>query len=160
MKLSFTINYRLDSPNDSGSRTAKLMIPSSRTVSLKDKDEFLRTFCGEIAKICHLCFFYKRVQVMAPFLERPIRIKYAIVLPDRVGVFLDASLKPSELRRKAKELHNSSYIATKHNKSDLIFKHSILLTVKKTSDADYLENEYKVRVMTFEEAIDFFRELI
>ena len=158
-KLDFIVNYRLDAPKSSNIRAAKLPIPTADVRDYENKDEYLLYFCGKVAELCNLCLFYKDPQVMAPFLERPIRIKYMIVLPKNVSILLDAALKDSELRRKAKELKYYFDIAKEQNKTDLDIKHSILLTKRtELSLVVELEKEYGIKIMTLKDAIRFVGE--
>lgn len=159
MKLNFIVNYRLDSPADSNVRIVKLLIPDSISGHI-DKDEYLLYYCGKITGLCRECHFYKRVQVMAPFLERPIRIKYMLSLPNNECILLDASTERSELRRKAKELADYFDIARKQNKSHFIIKHSILLMPYIETNIAELEDEYGIRIVTLNEAIKFVNGIV
>jgi len=159
MKLDFIVNYRLDSPADSNVRIVKLLIPSSISGHM-NKDKYLLYYCGEIASLCKECHFYKRVQVMAPFLERPIRIKYMLSLPNNECILLDASTERSELRRKAKELADYFDIARKQNKSHFNIKHSILLTPNIETNMADLEHEYRIKIMPLNESIRFVNGIV
>jgi len=159
--LDFIVNYRLDAPRSSNIRVAKLLIPTADAEGYGNKDEFLLYFCGKVAELYNLCRFYKDPQVMAPFLERPLRIKYMIVLPKNTCILLDAALKDSELRRKAKELKYCFDIAKEQNKTGLDIKHSILLTTGiELSLAVELEKEHGIKVMTVMDAIKFLGEAL
>jgi len=160
MKLDFIVNYRLDSPLNSNIRVATLQIPEPEVKRFESKEEYLLYFCGKIAGLCDICRFYKNIQIMAPFLERPIRIKYLVALPNDNGIILDASLKETELQRKAKELKYCFEIATEQNKSDLNIKYPILLTPNLGTDTTELENNYKIRIMTLNEAIAFIEAIV
>jgi len=82
-----------------------------------------------------------------------------IVLPKNACILLDAALKDSELRRKAKELKYYFDIAKEQNKTDLDIKHSILLTKRtELSLVVELEKEYGIKIMTLKDAIRFVGE--
>lgn len=159
MKLDFVVNFRLDSPMNSNVRIAKLLIPSSISGQM-NKDEYLLYCCGKIASVCMGCRFYKRIQVMAQFLERPIRIKYMLLLPNNECVLLDASTERSELRRKAKELSDYFDIARKENRSRFSIKHSILLIPNIETNIAELEQEYGIGIMTPNELIRFVNGIV
>lgn len=163
MKLGFVINYRLDSPLNPNTRVAELIIPTPKVADHPDKDEYLLYFCGKIAKLCHTCRFYKNAQVMTPFLERPIRIKYMVALPNDVCILLDASLKTTQIRRKAKESKDYFEMAREHNKSHFLIKHSILLIAEIEANIvarTQLEKEYGIKMMTLDEAASFIEGML
>jgi hypothetical protein len=160
MKLTFVINYRLDSPLSS-QRHAELLVPNAKSEDYENKDKYLLFFCQEVANFCQGCSFYKDVQVMAPFLERPIRIKYMIALPSNTCILLDASLKYTELRKKASELKNYFEIANEQNRSNLNVKYAVLLIPPHiVSCIDELEKEYTIKIMTLKKAINFIKEMM
>lgn len=155
MKIDFTVNFRVDSPLSSNVRHALLDIPEGRTEEQEDKDSYLLRFCGEIARLCKNCSFYKNVQVMASFLERPIRIKYIVALPDNSSFILDASMSETEMRKKAREIKDCYEIARENNASNLKIQYAILLTDDESDDTVRISYEYGIRIMTPKSAISF-----
>ena len=154
--MKIIINYRLDLASNNTLKFVDVETPKS-IEKCRNKDEFLLFFCGKIYKICKDCQIYKNVQIMAPYLERPVRIKYMIVLPSDEGLILDASLKIQEIRKKTKELSDYFELAIEQNKSDINIVYAILLTKinPKRELAYELENEYRVKIMTLDDAIKF-----
>lgn len=155
VKIDFTINFRVDSPSSSNIRHAIMNIPEGKVEDQENKDIFLLRFCGEIANLCKNCSFYKNVQVMASFLERPIRIKYIVALPDNSCFLLDAALSETEIRKKAREIKDYFEIARENNASNLKMKYAILLTNDISNDTVQISHEYGIRIMTHKNAISF-----
>jgi hypothetical protein len=160
MKLDFLINYRLDSPSNPNVRQATLQVPTTKLIENESKDDYLVYFCGEIANRCQFCRFYKNIQVMAPFLERPLRLKYMIVLPNNASILLEASLGDTETRKKAKELKDYFEIAKEYNKSDFKIEYPILLAKTVDSDTGSLEREYGIKIMALNDAVDFVLRMV
>jgi hypothetical protein len=160
MELDFIINYRLDLPTSPNARHARIVITDKDPRICKDKEEYLLCFCSRLASVSKRIQFYKNVQIMAAFMERPIRVKYLALLPNRVGIFLDTNMKDSELNKKAKELKDNLDIARQENKSGFILKESILLARTSRICVSELEKEYGIRIMTSDEAVEYIKDMM
>lgn len=160
MKVNFTINYRLDLKDNSNGRQEEFIIPVGGDLKQQSKDEFLLSFCGEIYLLYNSCVFYKDVQVMAPFLERPARLKYMIRFPNNFCAILDAALKSTDLRKKAKELKDHFDLAVQNNKTKLKINYPVLLTVNDEIAAEVLEREYNILILSSTNAINFFKQIM
>jgi hypothetical protein len=97
---------------------------------------------------------------MAPFLERPIRIKYMVALPDQSCSLLDVALSDVEIWKKAREIKDSFDVAREHNASDFKIKYAILLTNTESNETIQISHEYGIRIMTPKNAISFFMYML
>jgi len=160
MKLWFIINYRLDLSNNQSKRMEIISVPTYINICMK-KDDYLLYFCGKVKDYCNSCNFYKTLQVMEPYSERPARIKYMISLPSNDGIILDIALSRKEFMAKAKVLKDYFEIANQQNKSDLNIKYAILLVEKiNIEDLEIIEEEYKIKIFSLENALKFVKERV
>lgn len=159
MNISFIINFKLNSPSSDENRTAILGIPDL-TAQIFDKESFLLFCCGKISKCYNECLFYKRVQVMAPFLERPIRIKYMISLPNGKAILLDASINELSLKSKLKKNKDCFDIAKTYNKTKLKIIESVVLINEAVDSLSQLQQEYDIKIMTINQLLNFIQKVI
>ncbi len=158
MKVVFITNYRLDLAVNRNGRQVELTIPEGE--QLQTKDQFLLQFCGQIHLLWDSCIFYKEAHVMAPFLERPVRLKYMIKFPNNSCVVLDAVLQSTELREKAKELKDHFDLATENNKTEMKIDYPVLLTLNYQIGVKMLEKEYNILILSTANAIKLFKQII
>lgn len=158
MKIDFIVGYKLNGKSGSNGRTAEICISLPDVSKQANKEEFLLQFCGQIAQALKGCIFYKDVQVMAPFSERPIRIKYVIRFPNDSCAVLEALTNPLDLKEKAKELKDHFDTARRNNTTKLKLEYPVLLTAIK-NDYSNVERDYGVMVLESTNAINFFKQI-
>ncbi len=157
MKVPFITNYRLDLPNNPITKKIELTIPED--LRPLTKEELILQLCGRTYSMFSQCTFYKDAQVMAPFLERPFRLKYVIKFPNCSAAVLDAVVQTTELTKKAKDLKDRFDLAVQNNKSEMKIKYQVLVIINRPPTAELIEKEYDVLILSIANAIKLFKHI-